>query len=484
MVRSSSEALLTMNGVSKSFQRAQALLNVDLVVQCEEVYCLLGENGAPKYTLMKILAGSYLADSGKLWSTGELLQINTPADGIRAGITVVYQDLELFPESTVAQNIFVGHSPSRFGVVLRRRRRERAQEFIDRVGGRFRPDDSVAQLPIADQRLTAIARALAMKATLIVMDEPTASLGEGDVAKAFAVAKSLIAGGRSVVYISHRLGELKEIGDRITVQRDGRHIASYDVANSDSEQWTADMIGDKKNQLTPAATHRRLASELVLEVDAVSVEGLIEVEKLSVGTGEIVGLAGLGGAGRTLLLSAIYGARNANLHGRFLGADYAQRSVRAAVQSGGGLVPESRKREGLFLSLSVVKNTAISSLSQPPWLCPRTVGGKRVGPHLSSLGVKFSSVKQPAAQLIGVNQKKVVLAKWLTRGVKPLFLDEPTRGLDDGAKAELHREVRALAELGAIAALVPEGTSLFGGRAGNSRNICRCFVSYGLAKLI
>lgn len=448
MVRFPSHTLLSMRGVSKGFQGVQALKNVDLVIQRGEVHCLLGENGAGKSTLMKILAGSYLADSGEIWMSGQPLQMNNPSDGIQAGIAVIYQELDLFSDLTVAQNIFMGHSPSRLGVLSGRRRRERAQGFINRVGGRFRPDDTVAELPIADQQLTAIARALAMEAMLIVMDEPTATLGEGDVEKVFAVVRSLIAEGRSVVYISHRLNEVKEIGDRITVLRDGRRVASYDVATSDSEQWTADMIGDKKNQLAPAAARRQRSREVVLEVHGVSIEGLLEVEGLSVGTGEIVGLAGLGGSGRTTLLSAIYGARKANFRGRLLGAHYAPRSVRSAVQSGVGLVPESRKRDGLFLTLSVVRNAAISSLYRAPWLWPRTVGEARVGPHLSSLGVKFSSGKQAVGELSGGNQQKVVLAKWLTRGVKLLLLDEPTRGLDVGAKAELYREVRALAEQG------------------------------------
>ena len=448
--------LLSMVNISKSFPGTKALESVSFDVMPGEVHCLLGENGAGKSTLMKILAGSYTPDSGEIYLAGKKLTLSQPSDGIAAGIAVIYQELDLFPDLTVAQNIFLGHASARFGLLKRRGRKREAQTYLDRVGAKFPVDAIVRELPIADQQLTAIARALSMEAKLIVMDEPTATLGEGDVEKVFAVVRSLIAEGRSVVYISHRLGEVKEIGDTITVLRDGHNAAKYPVASTNPNQWIRDMIGEKQHELTSPADHEHPVGEVVLDVKRATIPRLIDVHNIHVRAGEIVGLAGLGGAGRTTLLSALYGSERAGLDVSVGGQRYRPRNVRAAVSSGMGLVPESRKTEGLFLGLSIYRNAGISSIFRAPWLAPRTLGRRLVDPVLGILGVKFSSGHQPVGELSGGNQQKVVLAKWLARGVRVLLLDEPTRGLDIGAKADLYRQVREVAAKGA-AVLVASG---------------------------
>lgn len=449
MVEVANQSLLEMLSISKSFPGTHALQAVNFSVARGEVHCLLGENGAGKSTLMKILAGSYTPDSGDIFLNGERLSLAKPSDGIAAGLAVIYQELDLFPDLTVAQNIFLGHSPSRLGLIDRRRRKSAAREFVDRVGGTFSVDAVVGALPLADRQLTAIARALSMDAQLIVMDEPTATLGNRDVEKVFSVVQSLIAEERSVVYISHRLEEIQHIGHSITVLRDGRRVANYPVRETNPDQWISDMIGDKKKQLSRPARSDGEKGERLLHVERVTIEGLIDVSNISVHVGEVLGLAGLGGAGRTTFLSALYGSRTSQISAEVGGKGFRPRTVRSAVKAGIGLVPESRKEEGLFLGLSVFRNAAIASLNRAPWLMPRKLGKSLTLPVLSNLGVKYSNGNQSVGQLSGGNQQKVVLSKWLARGIRVLLLDEPTRGLDIGAKADLYEQVRKLADSGA-----------------------------------
>ena len=441
--------LLQMRKIRKTFPGTVALASVDLDVYAGEVHCLLGENGAGKSTLMKILAGSYVPDSGEIRIDGEPVQFSHPLDGIRAGISVIYQELDLFSDLTVAQNLFLGHSPSTGGVVHRRERRQRAQQYLDRVGATFSPDARVADLPIADQQLTAIARALTTDARIIVMDEPTATLGEADVEKVYEVIRRLIADGRAVIYISHRLDEIETIGTRITVLRDGVNAAKYPVGGTDAERWISDMIGDKKSELTEHRARRALDGELALEIDRVTIPRVLDVRDVSVRAGEILGLAGLGGAGRSTLLASVFGAQKAQMTLRVFGRPVKIGSVRDAVRHRFGLVPESRKTQGLLLGLSVARNAGLAALRGGSALFPREREQRRTGPILKQLSVKAASPHQEIRLLSGGNQQKVVLAKWLARDTRILLLDEPTRGLDIGAKADLYRQVRLLAEGGA-----------------------------------
>ncbi len=442
-------SLLEMRGIRKTFPGTIACNDTDLAVRHGEVHCLLGENGAGKSTLMKILSGSYQPDEGSILIDGVEQQFSSPSDGHAAGVSVIYQELDLFPDLTVAQNLFMGHSRSVWGFVKRRERSVAAGRFLRSVGAGFSADTVVRSLSIADQQLTAIARALTVDARIIVMDEPTATLGEADVQNVYRVIRGLVSQNRSVIYISHRLDEVKEIGDRVTVLRDGSKVAEYDVASSGPDEWIADMIGDKKRELTAVNDRPQPDGEPFLVVERIFIPGLIDIEGVDVHRGEVIGLAGLGGSGRTTFLSALFGARRSVQELSLDGKTLHTHSTRQALAAGFGLVPESRKTEGLMLGLSVSRNASIASIGGAPWLFPRSRGRSLVEPILARLGVKFASSNQAVGELSGGNQQKVVMAKWLARNTRVLLLDEPTRGLDVGAKADLYRQVRILADRGA-----------------------------------
>ncbi|MEV5711149.1 sugar ABC transporter ATP-binding protein [Actinoallomurus sp. NPDC052274] len=436
--------LLEMKGVVKRFPGTVACAGADLSVQAGEVHCLLGENGAGKSTLMKVLAGSYRPDEGEILLDGRPLHLAGPQEGITAGISVIYQELDLAPDLTVAQNLFLGRAPASGPFVRRRRRSALAAEFIERVGGSFSPDARVRDLPIAAQQLTAIAKALTCDAKVIVMDEPSATLGAEELKVVFSVIRDLVAEGRAVIYISHRLDEVSEIGDRATVMRDGRSVAVFDLTTTGHDELVAAMIGQARD-LVRRADRPVPGGDPLLTIDRVRIGGLLDVAGIDVRPGEIVGLAGLGGAGRTTLLSALFGAVRGEVSARLGGRPLPVAGPRTAVRQGLALVPENRKEEGLLLGLSVARNAAISALG---WTMPRSRGRRMTAPVLGDLGVKHASPEQPVGQLSGGNQQKVVLAKWITRGVRVLLLDEPTRGLDIGAKADLYRQVRRLADDG------------------------------------
>ncbi|PSK96563.1 ribose transport system ATP-binding protein [Murinocardiopsis flavida] len=439
---------LHMSGIVKRFPGTLACDATELSVRPGEVHCLLGENGAGKSTLMKILAGSYQPDGGEIRLDGQPVTLTSPQAGIAAGIAVIYQELDLIPDLTVAQNLLLGHAPATGPFVRKRRRLELARAAVDRVGGEFPLTAAVRDLPIADQQLTAIAKALTGDARIIVMDEPSATLGENDLAKVFEVIRSLAAEGRSIVYISHRMDEVMEIGDRATVLRDGGTVGVYDIAETGPERLVAAMIGESRELVRPVEGAPP-EGEPLLEIDSVRVPGLIDIAGIEVRPGEIVGLAGLGGAGRTTLLKTLFGVSGGAVSARLGGTPLRVRTPAAAVKAGLALVPESRKEQGLMLGLSVGRNTAVTALGRPPWLAPRRLGRRLGAPVLADLGVKCATPDQPVGELSGGNQQKVVLAKWVTRGgVRVLLLDEPTRGLDVGAKADLYRQVRRLADDG------------------------------------
>ncbi|MEV4474925.1 sugar ABC transporter ATP-binding protein [Nonomuraea sp. NPDC049504] len=440
---------LHMSGIVKRFPGTVALDGVELSVRPGEVHCLLGENGAGKSTLMKVLAGSYQPDEGTILLDGQPYAPATPHAGLAAGIAVIYQELDLLPDLTVAQNLLLGRAP-RLGPFVRRGQRAKlARAALDRVGANFPVSARVGTLPIAAQQLTAIAKALTADARVIVMDEPSATLGESELEAVFAVIRSLTAEGRSVIFISHRMDEVMDIGDRATVLRDGRAVGVYDLASTRPGELVAAMIGEAGGELVGATDRAAPRGEPLLSVERVHVPGLLDVRDLDVRPGEVVGLAGLGGAGRTTLLRALFGDLKAQVTATLGGRPLKVASPAAAVRAGLALVPESRKEQGLMLGLSVSRNAAISALGKPPWLLPGRAGQRLTKPALADLGVKASGPGQLVGQLSGGNQQKVVLAKWITRGgIRVLLLDEPTRGLDVGAKADLYRQVRHLADQG------------------------------------
>lgn len=436
---------LEMRGIRKAFPGTLANDGAELTVLPGEVHCLLGENGAGKSTLMKILAGAYQPDAGEIRLDGDLLDIDNPVAGIKAGISVIYQELDLIPDMTVAQNLFLAHPDFR-GLVRRSERNAEAQMVIDKVGGGFSPRDFVRDLSVADQQLTAIGKALTSDARLIVMDEPSATLTEHELPAVFALVRRLATEGRSVIYISHRLHEVMKIGDRATVLRDGRTVARFELSEVTTEDLVTAMIGHR-----PLSAERETKSfddlRPALELKHVKASGLIDVDGIVVRPGEIVGLAGLGGAGRTTLLAAVFGAVPAETDMLLDGQRFKPGGPVSAVRAGIGLVPEDRKGQGLLRELSVVRNAGLAALPLAG-LRPRARAQAQTAEPLRSLAVRYADGDQAVGQLSGGNQQKVVLAKWLTRGVKVLLLDEPTRGIDIGAKEELFNQVHRLADEG------------------------------------
>ena len=442
-----SVAALKMQNIVKAFPGTKACDGATLEVARGEVHCLLGENGAGKSTLMKILSGSYTPDSGTITLDGEEVSFGSPIDGVRAGINTIYQELDLIPDMTVAQNLFLGHEPLRGPFVARRQRDRLAAAAIARVGGCFAPSDVVANLSVSDQQLTAIAKALTTDARIIVMDEPSATLTDHDLTEVFRVIRELTAAGKSVIYISHRLDEVKAIGDRATVMRDGATVGVFDVATVTKEELVEAMIGRGLQSLPPRKPRADVERPELLEIRRAVIPGLIDVSGIAVRRGDIIGLAGLGGAGRSTLLATVFGDRRAALDLTLNGKRITHLTPRSAVLAGIGLVPEDRKSQGLFLEQSILRNAGIAALA-PFGINPMKAARALCMPPLQRLGVKFSSIDQPVGELSGGNQQKVVLAKWMARGIDVLLLDEPTRGLDIGAKADLFEQVQALAEAG------------------------------------
>jgi ribose transport system ATP-binding protein len=440
-------AAVRMHDIVMTFPGTKACNGATLEVAAGEVHCLLGENGAGKSTLMKILSGSYTPDSGTITLDGVETSFSSPIDGVRAGINTIYQELDLVPDLTVAQNLFLGHEPKRGPFVARRKRDRLAQAAIARVGGTFSPSDVVANLSVADQQLTAIAKALTTDARVVIMDEPSAALTDHDLAAVFRVIRELTAAGKSVIYISHRLDEVKAIGDRATVMRDGSTVGVFDVASVTKDELVEAMIGRGLQSRPPHRPRPDGARTELLDVRRAEIPGILDVSGITVGRGEIIGLAGLGGAGRSTLLATLFGDRTATLDLTLDGVRLNRLTPRRAVSAGIGLVPEDRKSQGLFLEQSILRNAAIAALT-PFGINPMRAARQLCTPPLRRLGVKFSALDQPVGQLSGGNQQKVVLAKWMARGIDLLLLDEPTRGLDIGAKADLFEQVQALAEAG------------------------------------
>jgi ribose transport system ATP-binding protein len=437
---------LQMMAIRKRFPGVQALDGADLSVEHGEVHCLLGANGAGKSTLIKVLAGAYRPDEGEVLIDGLSVNITSPTAGLRAGISVIYQELDLVPDLTVEQNLLLGRTPSRFGIIHRQDRRARAQSALERVGARFPLTARVRQLSVVDQQLTAIAKALTFEAKVIVMDEPSATLSSEELTKLFGVIRALSAEGHSVVYITHRLEEVFTIGDRATVMRDGRSIDVFDVGRTTEPELVAAMIGEHTDFVE--RTSRTVNADTpLLRVQRAHIPGVLDIRDLEVLPGEIVGLAGLAGSGRTTFLRSLFGVATAELDATFDGRKFQPRRPSESIRQGIGLVPENRKEEGLVLCRSVSENITLADLARTRF----TSGGKLARlaqPIIRKLNIRISGPQQVAQTLSGGNQQKVVLGKWILKGVRLLLLDEPSRGLDVGAKEGLYVEIRRLADEG------------------------------------
>jgi ribose transport system ATP-binding protein len=452
-------ALLRMTGIVKEFPGALALAGVDLEVRAGEVHCLLGQNGAGKSTLIKVLSGVHQPDAGTIVWDGEPTTLPSPAQALRRGMATIYQELDLVPELTVAENIFLGHELSTAGFSQRGEMTRRTVELMARLGhGEIRPGRLVGDLSPAAQQVVSMARALSHDIRLLVLDEPSAVLDQEGVRNLFRVIRGLTAQGVAVVYISHRLEEIREIGDRITVLKDGRTVATgLAVQATPTAELIRLMTGRSIEYVFPPRTTVRAAGEPVLEVRDLALPGAFRDVSFTVHAGEILGLAGLVGAGRSEILETLYGARRAS-SGTVSVADRRLRrgSVAAAVKAGVGLCPEERKSQGLLLDEAVYRNITMASLDRfaRGGFLDSSQERRRADELAEQLDVRPRSTTRAVRTLSGGNQQKVVLARWLLRDCRVLLLDEPTRGVDVGARTEIYALVRSLADAGLAVVVV------------------------------
>ncbi|MFC6066596.1 sugar ABC transporter ATP-binding protein [Streptomyces ochraceiscleroticus] len=457
--------LLTMTGITKSFPGVRALDGVDLDVVAGEVHCLLGQNGAGKSTLIKVLAGAHQPDGGTIRWRGETVSLKSPIAAMRLGIATIYQELDLVEHMSVAENVFLGHERATGGFIRTGEARERTAELLARLGHpEIDPGTLVGRLSAAGQQIASMARALSHDVRLIVMDEPSAALDPDEVDNLFRIVAALTASGVAVVYISHRLEEIRRIGDRVTVLKDGRTAArGLDAHATPTRDIVALMTGRDVEYVFPerrAATVHQAANGLlapVLSVEGLAREGEFGPVDFRLRPGEILGLAGLVGSGRSEILETVYGARRPTA-GRVLvdGRPLRPGSVTAAVRAGLGLAPEERKSQALLLLESVSRNVSLSSLphfARAGWL---NRPAERAGTLAATRGLSLrpDDPDRPVRTLSGGNQQKAVLARWLLRGCRVLLLDEPTRGVDVGARAELYALIRRLADDGVAVLLV------------------------------
>lgn len=441
---------LALANVSKSFGAVRALREVSLELFAGEAHALAGENGAGKSTLVKTLAGVHRPDSGQVLLNGEPVVFHNPADAQRAGVAVIYQEPTLFPDLSVAENIFMGRQPrTSLRRIDRRIMRARSAELFARLGVTVDPEQPARGLSIADQQLVEIAKAISRDARVLIMDEPTAALSGNEVARLFSVVEALRGQGCAVLFISHRLDEIFSLCQRVTTLRDGAWIASEPVGGLTHDDLIRRMVGRELGALYPKQDTE--AGEVALRVDRLTREGVFTDVSFEVRRGEIVALAGLVGAGRSEVARAVFGidrwdAGTVHVDGRPLPAA----SPTAAMAAGLALVPEDRRQQGLVMELSIERNIGLTGLRslRRGLTISRAAERDRARDWAVRLRLKFAGLGDGVGVLSGGNQQKVVLAKWLATGPSVLIVDEPTRGIDVGTKAEVHRLLSELAGQG------------------------------------
>jgi rhamnose transport system ATP-binding protein len=448
-------ALVELRHAAKAFGAVRALQDGSIGLRPGEVHALLGENGAGKSTLVKILAGIHQPDSGSLLVAGRQVVLHGPAAARAAGIAVIYQEPMLFPDLSVAENMFIGRQPLRSGRRIDgRKMRAEATAIFARLGVPLDPGRIARGLPIADQQVVEIGKALSLDAQVIVMDEPTAALSATEVARLFDVIRTLREAGRAVLFISHRLEEVFAICQRVTVMRDGRHVLSQLLDGQDADTLTADdlvraMVG--RELAGRPATEPATPGDVVLSAQRLTREGVFTDICFTVRAGEIVALAGLVGSGRSEVARAVFGidrydAGSVTVSGRHI----RKGSPTSAMAAGVGFVPEDRRQQGLVMDMSVQQNVALASLGRlrRAGLIRASAERELAADWAVRLKIKYGRLKDPVATLSGGNQQKVVLAKWLGRHPTVLIVDEPTRGIDVATKAEVHNLLIRLAREG------------------------------------
>ena len=442
--------VLSMRNIAKAFGKFYALKGVDLRVWPGEIHALMGENGAGKSTLMKILAGAYTATSGEILIDGRPHAIKGPKDALAAGITLIYQEMQLAPNLTVAENIFLGSELARGGLVQRKEMINQAQAVIDRLGAQFKASDRVMTLTIAEQQQVEIARALHRNSRVLVMDEPTAALSSRETQRLFELILRLRDEGMAIIYISHRMAEVYELSDRVSVLRDGQYVGSLTRDNLNASELVRMMVGrplsdlfNKERDIPPGQPR--------LRVEDLTDGGKVKASSLVVRAGEIVGLAGLVGAGRSELAQLIFGVRRAT--GGVIeidGEPVVIHSPRAAIELGIGFLTENRKEQGLFLEMAAQENITMATLERDArWgMLNRKKAQTLSDDAISLLNIRVPHAQVRAGGLSGGNQQKLLISRWVAIGPRILLLDEPTRGVDVGAKSEIYRIMTQMARQG------------------------------------
>lgn len=444
--------LLSMNGIVKNFPGVKALQGVHFDLREGEVHALIGENGAGKSTLMKILTGSYQADEGEIIYLGEKVEIPSPRSAQEMGIQIVHQEIHLMPDLTVAENIFVGFEPrNRFVKAIYDfpEMNRRAKSVLEEVGLPIAPDTITGKLSVAQQQMVSIARVVELKSKIVILDEPTAALAASEVDALFRIIEKLKSKGVGIIYISHRMEELDVVADRASVFRDGCYIDTVNYADTTKEELISMMVGRKVDKQYPK--HCARLGEEILRVDRLTTEQGLDIRDVTLRQGEILGIYGLVGAGRTEFARALFGADRSKEYRVYLrGKPIRVRNTADSVECGLGYLTEDRKKDGLALGLSVENNITMANLRgfSHMGIMKERECRENAKSYIDDIRIKTPSLDQQARFLSGGNQQKVIIARWLSRKANVLIFDEPTRGIDVGARKEVYELLNHLVESG------------------------------------
>ncbi len=444
-----SEELFRMEGISKSFPGVKALDKVSLSVNKGEVHGLVGENGAGKSTLMKIMSGVYSADEGEIFIEGQKVVVDSVNKAHELGISIIFQELNLCPHLTVADNIFIGRTPTVGPFISDKQMHEEAKKILDGLGINISTHTRVGSLSVAKQQMVEIAKAISYNSRILVLDEPTATLTDVEIDQLFEIIKNLQEKGVGMVYISHRMEELNRICERATVIRDGQYIGTRNIKDITMDELVNMIVGRSLEDKYPK--HERKIGDIALEVSNLKQGNKLNVDHFYVRKGEILGVAGLVGAGRTEIMRCIFGADPCDsMEIKLDGKPITIKSVIQAIEHGFGYATEDRKYDGLALGLDVKYNTNMAHLKQLTkfGFVDDKKGAENAEKYRKLLRTKTPSIHQACKNLSGGNQQKVVLAKWLCNDVKVLIVDEPTRGIDVGAKFEVYELFNQLSDQG------------------------------------